>query len=451
LKMKHRERKTVMLQRFGVGVVASSLVALLLKFVGMPSETPPQKVQALAWQTMPMFALQKDPDPLAEGTMRQFLKAWSTKGGSAAQGVWIQSGLSILANHQGDVPLSAASLTKIATTLASLEKWGPEHQFETLVSATGPIKNGVLQGDLVVSGSGDPFFVWEEAIALGNSLNQLGIRRIAGNLVVADAFYMNYEVNPNIAGQRLLQALNSATWSPEIVGQYSIMPPKTPKPQIAIAGGLKVATLPIPKKFLLLRHRSLPLTQILKEMNIYSNNEMAEILARNLGGPQITAQIAAKSADIPPEQIQMVNGSGLGVENRISPRAVCAMLTTVDRFLQPHKLSVDDIFPVAGREHRGTMQARKLPVGTAIKTGTLNTVSALAGRMFTRDRGQVWFSIINWGGDVEGFRVQQDELLGRLAQGWGPSPTVKAGPASEDALLGDPNRIDKMPNLQTRL
>lgn len=438
-----------MLQLLGAGLFASAAF-VLQKFVSMPSAAP-LKAQELQWLTMPMFALQKDPDPLAEGTMRQFLQAWDTKGGAAAQGVWIQSGLSILFNYQGNVPLPAASLTKIATTLASLEKWGPEHRFATLVSATGPVKDGVLQGDLVVSGSGDPFFVWEEAIALGNSLNQLGIRRVAGNLVVAEAFYMNYEVNPNIAGQRLLQALNSSTWSPEIVGQYSMMPPKTPKPQIAIAGGLKVATRPIPKTILLLRHNSLPLTQILKEMNIYSNNEMAEILASNLGGPQITAQIAAKSADIPQGEIQMVNGSGLGVENRISPRAVCAMLTTVDRFLQPHNLSVDDIFPVAGREHRGTMLARKLPLGTAIKTGTLNTVSALAGRMPTRDRGQVWFSIINWGGDVEGFRVQQDELLSRLSQGWGTSATVKVGPASEDAFLGDPKRIEKIPGLQTRL
>jgi D-alanyl-D-alanine carboxypeptidase/D-alanyl-D-alanine-endopeptidase (penicillin-binding protein 4) len=439
-----------MLQRFCTGLIASGLVALLLKFVGMES-APPQRAQELAWQKLPIFALQTDPDPLAEATVRQFLQVWSTKGAAVSQGVWIQSGLSILADHQGKVPLPAASLTKIATTLAALDKWGPDHQFETLVSATGPVKDGVVQGDLVISGSGDPFFVWEEAIAVGNSLNQMGIRRIAGNLVIADAFYMNYEVNPTTAGQLLLKALNSSLWTPEIGGQHGMMPPKTPKPQIAIAGSLKIAMVPIPKTFLLLRHHSLPLNQILKEMNIYSNNEMAEILARNLGGPQVTAQMAAKSADIPLEEINMVNGSGLGVENRISPRAVCAMLTTVEHFLQGHKLDVDDIFPVAGREHRGTMQARKLPLGTAVKTGTLNTVSALAGRMPTRDRDQVWFAIINWGGDIEGFRVQQDEFLGRLSQGWGPSPTVKVSANSEDAFLGNPNRIEKISGVQTKL
>lgn len=154
--MKHRRRKSVMLKRLSLGLFASVVVALLLKSVSMPSVAP-LKAQKLEWLTMPMFALQKDPDPLAEGTMRQFLQAWGPKGGTAAQGVWIQSGLSILANYQGNVPLPAASLTKIATTLASLEKWGPDYQFETLVSATGPVKDGVLQGDLVISGGGDPF------------------------------------------------------------------------------------------------------------------------------------------------------------------------------------------------------------------------------------------------------------------------------------------------------
>lgn len=449
-KMKHRGREIVMLHRFSTGLIASGLVALLLKIAGIQPATL-EKAQQLSWQTMPLFALQTQPDPAAEAIMGQSLKAWSKKGAVVAQGVWIQSGLTVLANHQGKIPLPAASLTKIATTLAALDKWGPAHQFETLVSATGPVNNGVLQGDLIITGGGDPFFVWEEAIAIGNSLNQLGIRRVTGNLVISGNFYMNYEVNPITSGQLLLQALNSSIWSPEIVGQYSAMPPKTPKPQVVIGGQVQVATVPIPKKFSLLRHHSLPLAQILKEMNIYSNNEMAEILTISLGGPQQRSQLAAQFAGVPLDEVQLVNGSGLGVENRISPRAVCTMLMAVDRFLQPHQLSVEDIFPVAGREHRGTMQARKLPLGTAIKTGTLNNVSALAGKMPTRDRGLVWFAIINRGDDVEGFRVQQDELLGRLSQQWGTSPTVNVNTNQSDIFLGDPKRNEAISGFQTQL
>ncbi|NEQ21002.1 MAG: D-alanyl-D-alanine carboxypeptidase [Microcoleus sp. SIO2G3] len=439
-----------MLQRFGSGLLASGFVALLLKVVGL-SPTALKPVQLLEWQNLPVFALPSEPDPIAEVAMRQSLKDWSTKGATASQGVWMQSGMTRLAHHQGTVPLPAASLTKIATTLAALDKWGPAHQFETVVSTTGVVKDGVVQGDLVITGSGDPFFVWEEAIALGNSLNQLGIRRVTGNLVVTGEFYMNYREEPLISGQMLQQALNSSSWSPAIATQHAAMPKGTAKPQVAIAGTVKVATIPLPKKFLILRHRSVSLTQILKEMNIYSNNAMAEMLAKSVGGAKVTAQIAANSAGVPLEEIHLVNGSGLGVDNRISPHAACAMLMAVQRFLEPHKLSVADIFPVAGRDKRGTMQARNMPVGSAIKTGTLRDVSALAGVMPTRDRGEVWFAIINRGGDVDGFRRQQDELLGRLSKQWGTSPTANVSTTPTTTLLGDPKRNEKISGFQTQL
>ena len=59
--------------------------------------------------------------------------------------VWLQSEDGMLAHHQGTVPLPVASLTKVATTLAALQTWGPMHQFVTLVDATGPIQDGVLR------------------------------------------------------------------------------------------------------------------------------------------------------------------------------------------------------------------------------------------------------------------------------------------------------------------
>ena len=440
-----------MLYRFGSGLVASGLVALLLKFVGMPSMRL-DTAQLMPWQELPLFALPSEPDSVAEGIMRQYLKGWSTKGATEPnQGIWMQSGLTVLASHQEKVPLPAASLSKIATTLAALNRWGPNHKFETLVSATGPVKNGVLQGDLVITGSGDPFFVWEEAIALGNSLHQLGIHRVNGNLVLSGKFYMNYRDNPAIVGEMFRQGINSSTWTRGLTFQYNAMPKGTAKPKVVIAGGLKVATLPIPKQFLLLRHHSMSLAQILKEMNIYSNNELSEMLAKSVGGAQVTSQLAAKMAGVPVAEIHMVNGSGLGVENRISPRAACAMLMAVENFLQPYQLSVADIFPVSGRDQRGTMLARNIPLGSAVKTGTLNSVSALAGVMPTRDRGRVWFVIINRGGPVGVFRAQQDQLLGQLSKQWGTLPTLTAISTQAPALLGDPKRNQRVSSVQAKV
>lgn len=441
-----------MLHRFSAGVITSFVVVLLLRIAGLSSATL-TTAQLLDWQDMPLFTLLSKPDPAAQEIIRQYLQSWSAKGAvTRHQGIWIQSGMTKLAENRGEVPLPGASLTKIATTLASLEKWGPSHQFETLVSATGPIKNGVLQGDLVITGGGDPFFVWEEAIALGNSLHQLGIRRVTGSLVINGDFYMNYQENRALAGQILQQGLNSRSWTPRgFMYRYNLMPKGTPKPQVAIARGVKVASIATPKKYLLLRHRSISLAQILKEMNVHSNNEMAEMLTKSLGGIQVRNQLVAKSANVPLDEIQLVNGSGLGLENKISPRAVCILLMEVERFLQPYKLTIADVFPVSGPDKLGTMYGRHMPLGTTIKTGTLNNVSALAGVMPTRDRGLVWFAIMNRGGDVLEFRRQQDQLLTSLTQKWGISPTTYANTTQSPPLLGDPKRNEKISGIQTKV
>jgi len=435
----------VMLNKFGAGLVTFGLVAVLLKIVGMQSATP-MTAQILAWNELDLFQQPFKSDPTAQAIMDQYLKELSSKGAKEQnQGIWMQSGLRRLASSQEKIPLSAASFTKIATTIAALDKWAPTHQFETLVSATAPVKDGILQGDLVITGTGDPFFVWEEAIALGNSLQELGIKRVAGNLVIAGDFYMNFKKNPATAGQLLKQGLDSRSWPPAAAEQYSELPLGTPKPEIEIAGEVKVATTPISEVYLLLRHRSLPLTDILREMNIYSNNVMAQMLADAVGGAQNVSQAAAKLANVPPSEIQLINGSGLGVANRISPRAACAMLIAMEHFLKPHQLTVADLFPVAGRDKGGTMEDRNIPIGSAVKTGTLNQVSALAGIMPTRDRDSVCFAIINNNsGDILSLRKQQDELLGRLSQAWGISPNVNITTTHSPGRLGDPNRNERV-------
>lgn len=387
-------------------------------------------VDLVAWQADPWRLLTGAPDPSTENAVEQYLKGLAAKGWTTAnQGIWIQSGPLPLANHQGTTPLPAASLTKIATSLAALETWGPTHQFETLIGATGPIQNGVLQGDLVIYGTGDPFFVWEEAIAVGNSLNQMGISRVTGNLIITGSFAMNYESDPTLAGTLLKQGLNSAIWPEEAKAQYLTLPKGTPQPKVAIDGAVQVGAdgrtpaLLIPRQIVLLRHQSLPLAQILKHMNIYSNNLMAEMLASSVGGAQVVAQKAAAAAGVPPEEIQLINGSGLGPENRLSPRAVYGMLMAIQRYLQPHHITIADLFPVSGRD-QGTLIDRRIPPASVVKTGTLWDVSALAGVMPTRDRGLVWFVIINRGEDVEGLRAQQDTLLQTLVNQWGMAPTL---------------------------
>ena len=80
-------------------------------------------------------------------------------------------------------------------------------------------------------------------------------------------------------------------------------------------------------------------------MNIYSNNELAQMLANSIGGAKAVSQQAASAAGVPLEEIQLINGSGLGVDNRISPRAVCAMLMAIDRKLLHSIWEICGFFP----------------------------------------------------------------------------------------------------------
>lgn len=405
---------------------SSGLMSVWLDMAGI-QRSELNSTQEMVWPGNAGFVLAAAPEPQTASIVEQYLQELGKQNPIAEQAIWMQSGPVVLANNQGTTPLPAASLTKIATSLAALSTWDHSHQFETLISATGPINNGVLQGDLVVAGNGDPLFVWEDGIALANSLNRLGIKKVTGKLVIRGRFSMNENLNPMTSGQLLLKSFNSRTWTRPIIFRYSLMPKGTSKPQLQILGGVKLENPQTgpqqTKPNLLLRHRSLTLTQLLKEMNIFSSNNMSEIIAESLGGAQVVRRLAANAAGVPLEEIQLINGSGLGVENRISARAACAMLMALQRKLQPLGLTIGDFFPVSGRDRNGTMSRRHLPQATVIKTGTLRNVSALAGVMPTRDRGLVWFAIINRGNDVMGLRNKQDSLLQSLIQQWGTSLT----------------------------
>jgi D-alanyl-D-alanine carboxypeptidase/D-alanyl-D-alanine-endopeptidase (penicillin-binding protein 4) len=374
------------------------------------------------------------------------------------QGIWVQSGWDVSASHLGKTPLPAASLSKIATTLVTLHKWGANHQFTTDIYFTGEINHGVVTGDLIIQGTGDPLFVWEEAIALGNALNQLGIKEIQGNILVTDKFYMNFESQSLAAGRLLQQALDRNLWQSEITQQYRQMPAGTKQPEVIITGQIKqIQQLPV-KAQLLISHHSLPLAEILRQMNIYSNNQMAQILADLVGGADVVAQSSAKIAGFPEAEIKLVNGSGLGEENKISPRAVCQMLMASDRLLQSNNYSVADLFPTAGRDLVGTVKDRDLPQGTTIKTGTLDNVSALAGVIPTSDKSKgiaaqgdnVYFSMINYGHGrpVQYFRQQQDNLLNELVQPWQLVPNNFNLAQENNWYLGNPQR-NKLNTIKT--
>ena len=83
-----------------------------------------------------------------------------------------------------DEPVNPASLMKLLTTYAALEMLGPAWSWTTPVWLRGTVRDGVLDGDLVIKGSGDPKLVVERMWLLLRRVQQLGVREIRGDIVL---------------------------------------------------------------------------------------------------------------------------------------------------------------------------------------------------------------------------------------------------------------------------
>nr|CDQ34757.1 D-alanyl-D-alanine carboxypeptidase DacB precursor [Virgibacillus halodenitrificans] len=102
-----------------------------------------------------------------------------------AQAQLLGSGESLGAMHPTR-RLSPASVTKLYTAAASLDRWGPQHRFTTQLMATGNVDaQGVLHGDLVLDGGGDPALTSENLWRLVQRLRERGVRAVDGQLVVS--------------------------------------------------------------------------------------------------------------------------------------------------------------------------------------------------------------------------------------------------------------------------
>ena len=89
-----------------------------------------------------------------------------------------------IARHNPDSPRNPASVIKLVTTLAALDLLGPQHHWNTRYFADGELKEGVLHGNLVIRGEGDPLLTLEHFWLQLRQLRQRGLRRIAGDLII---------------------------------------------------------------------------------------------------------------------------------------------------------------------------------------------------------------------------------------------------------------------------
>ncbi len=132
---------------------------------------------------------------------------------SAAPGVYvvrIDDGEPVF-DFDGDTPRILASNTKLLTTAAALDAFGPGYFFETRLLSRGEVKDGTLVGDLGVVGGGDPsisgrdwagdsYAVFRQWAA---ALRARGVKKVAGDLYLAHGMFEARRIHPDWPSEQL--------------------------------------------------------------------------------------------------------------------------------------------------------------------------------------------------------------------------------------------------------
>jgi len=92
-------------------------------------------------------------------------------------------------SHNAAKAMNPASVMKLVTTYAALEALTPAYRWKTEIYRNGPLNNGVLEGDLIIKGYGDPALNVAEFWRLLQQVQQQGIRQVKGNLVLDLSIY----------------------------------------------------------------------------------------------------------------------------------------------------------------------------------------------------------------------------------------------------------------------
>ncbi len=361
----------------------------------------------------------------------------------------------VLESDSSDLAINPASLVKAATSLWALETLGPDYRFDTYIGYTGnwDKNRGIIYGDLILQGSGDPDFHIENAYLIARRLNQLGIQKVQGNLRVNSTFWIGWEGgsekrehNPHKRAKymavRMRRALNPRLWWKSNLATVQRfekrrgMAPKN-RPAVTISGNADIyASNKTGNETVnpLLLHRSNPLLDILKRFNSYSNNDI-ERLGTNLGSPQDLTHWLSTRWGESGKGVNFASLSGLG-SNRLTARQIVHLLNDLDASAKTIGITLGDVLPVTGCDPgtgKNYPQLHTLLKGNLkAKTGSLRYtdggVSVLAGVMDAAE-GRRTFAVVkqNSGIHINNARAQQEQWVVDLIARSGGAQTRQCG------------------------
>ena len=349
---------------------------------------------------------------------------------SAAVVVDLDTGQLLFARHP-DLPLAPASNEKLTVSFTALHELGATYRFRTEIFGRGYQEDGIWHGDVFLKGFGDPTLTSLQVDRLATQIADLGITRIDGRVYGDESWFDAQRTAP---GWKASYYINECPpLSALIVNRGWYDHHTARQPALAAAGELKlllrkhgVASGVVglgrapDDAYALAQVESDRLPAVVAEMDHASDNFIAEMLLKEIGaetsGAGTTAAGAASvrrdlvAAGVPLAGVHITDGSGLSLDDRLTARALAALLVAVwdDVDLRnPFWASL----PIAGINGTLDKRLRKPPARGAVraKTGTTDRASALSG--YVRD--QYGFAVLQNGWPVR--RLSAEKAQDRFA------------------------------------
>ncbi len=372
-----------------------------------------------------------------------------------------------------DIPMNPASTMKLLTTFAGLEMLGPAYRWKTEAYLDGPLRNGILQGNLIFKGYGDPKLTLEAFWLWLRELRQRGLVEIRGDIVLDDSFFEDDHYDPaafdnrpdrayNVGPDALLLNFNAlhlkldpegknttALLEPDLYGYrlvdrvttsenlpcngedayhasledrniviegsipsncgeqqdyFSLLPHRDYFFAVfkvlwlelggRISGTVRMGSAP-PNQPVFSTHYSPPLSEVIRDINKFSNNTMAKQLFLTLGSadqknPDSSILAIRQWSGFP--ELSIENGAGLSRSARISAEHLADILVRAEQ--SPYSSEFEASLPILGID--GTVRKRfngdAIAGHAHLKTGTLDNVKSIAGYVHAAD-GKRWIMV----------------------------------------------------------
>jgi len=408
----------------------------------------------------------------------------------------------IVKGHNINKDFTPASVTKLFTSLFSIETLGDDYTFSTTLSYDGDISDNILTGNIYLKGSGDPELSIDGLQSLVSGLKSKKIKELKGNFyfdesdfaprelldkdMPADAYY-NAGISPLSFNSNIIFALQVKSSEGKIIsaemlpslpafGSY-IYTEKLPYPflKFKLSEGKEIwglpnkylwdsrqplpvkhpglftaqtfhklceingIKLPLPKSGktapsakIISEFKSKPLTSIIKNMLVTSNNMTAELIytiSSAAYGKKANLNIKETNAmkdfftnsftGLKWNNFLIANASGLTNLNKATPAQTAAVLIFINK-INKESFRLEDILPLSGWD--GTMKGRMdQPEGALrvyAKTGSIFYASGLAGIFNARSGKKYIFTIyINDNAKRLAYDVKRDKTADDLNSG----------------------------------